>query len=155
MPGQSPSPDDAAVARLVARLSTEYVLRSIQMAARQYGGDIIMTTVAQSITAANVAHLVGAPNRDPRYIGLDDLPPDEERRPVSVLAIAGACGLPFETTRRYVNRLIAAGVVRRIKGGVITLTSAVASPENTAAIVENISNTRRFMRDLRRAGLTE
>lgn len=148
------TPEDQARARQVARLTTEFVLRSFNMAAQLHDGDLIRAMVAAAIVAANTAHF-GDRNAGPaRHASLADLPPNEARRPVSVMAISQALGLPFETTRRYVNRLIELGQVRRMKGGVIGLTEAVATPVNEALIVANAAHVRRFVRDLNRIGFT-
>ena len=148
------SPEDQARARQVARLTTEFVLRSFSMAARLHDGDLIRAMVAAAIVAANTSHLGDRSAGPARHAGMADIPTDPVRRPVSVMAVSQALGLPFETTRRYVNRLIALGMVRRVKGGVIGLTEAVASTENEALIVANTAHVRRFVRSLGRIGFT-
>ncbi|MBS0409826.1 MAG: hypothetical protein JSR86_07920 [Proteobacteria bacterium] len=146
------APDDNA--RLMARLATDFVLRSLQLAAKQHDGDLIMAIVAAAIVSANTAHLNPIAGAPARHTDLDDVAPNEARRPVSVLAIAGSLGLPFETTRRYVNRLIASGQCRRVKGGVLANAEALSTPANNAVIVGNAANVRRLFRDLRRGGVT-
>ena len=153
-PAQGPldAPEDNA--RLMARLATDFVLRSLQLVAKQHNGDLIMAIVAAAIVSANTAHLNPIAGAPARHANLDDVPPDDARRPVSVLAISGSLGLPFETTRRYVNRLIAQGQCRRVKGGVLANVEALSTPENNAVIVCNASNLRRLFRDLKRGGVT-
>lgn len=148
------SAEDQARARQVARLTTEFVLRALNMAAKLHDGDLVRAMVAAAIVAANTAHLGDRSAGPARHASLADIPPDAVRRPVSVMAVAQALGLPFETTRRYVNRLIALGQVKRVKGGVIGLTEAIARPENEALIVANTAHVRRFLRDLGRIGFT-
>jgi hypothetical protein len=147
-----PAPDDNA--RLMARLATDFVLRSLQLAAKQHDGDLTMAIVAAAIVSANTAHLNPIAGAPARHANLDDAPPDDARRPVSVLAISGSLGLPFETTRRYVNRLIASGQCRRVKGGILANVEALTTPENNAVIAGSAANLRRLFRDLKRGGVT-
>jgi len=141
------------VSRAVARLSSEYVLRVLRLLGDLYGGDLLTAIIGQAIIAANTAHLVDGRSKEPRYAGTAEPPPDELRRPVSVLALAESLGLPFETTRRHVNKLIAAGACKRVKGGVIVLASAIEGPRNTEATEQNLDYVLSFGRALRRIGL--
>ena len=143
------------VSRAVARLSSEYVLRALRLLTDIHGGDLLTAIIGQAIIAANTAHLVdGRSSEPPRFAGRSEPPPDELRRPVSVLAIAESLGLPFETTRRHVNKLIAAGTCKRVKGGVIVLASAIDRPRNNEAAERNLDYVLSFGRALRRLGLS-
>jgi hypothetical protein len=153
-PARMPQDSPGDNARLMARLATDFVLRSLQLAAKQHDGDLIMAIVAAAIVSANTAHLNPVAGAPARHTHLDDVAPDDARRPVSVLAISGSLGLPFETTRRYVNRLIASGRCRRVKGGVLANVEALTTPENNAVIAGNAANLRRLFRDLKRGGVT-
>jgi len=110
------------------------------------GGIIVL-----SILAANAAHLEqGGAGAD--YAAAGAAPPDELRRPVSVLSIAHALGLPFETTRRHVNRLIKEGKCVRMPKGVIVPQAFVMTRAAEHLSRENAKNLRRLIRDLDRAG---
>ena len=143
----------ADVSRAVARLSTDYVLRTLRLLSDIYDGDLLSAIVGQAIIAANTAHLANGGGGPQPYAGRAEAPPDEARRPVSVLAVADALGLPFETTRRRVNKLIAAGLCRRVPGGVIIPTQAIVDPTRDHAAETNVRYVLRFVRSLRRAGL--
>jgi hypothetical protein len=149
MPSSKPRPD---VSRAVGRLSTEYVLRALQLIAEIEGGDLVRAIIGQAIIAANTAHL----ERDrsgPAYAGRLDVPPDSARRPISVLALSQSLGLPFETTRRHVNKLIASGRCRRVTGGVIVPAEVLASMTATEAGEKNLEYVYHFLRGLRRVGV--
>jgi DeoR/GlpR family transcriptional regulator of sugar metabolism len=81
------------------------------------------------------------------------MPPDEVRRPISVLAVANSLGLPYETVRRYVTKLIRLGRCGRVKGGIIALASGLRRPIDDETMVLNVANARRFCRALKRAGV--
>ncbi|MBS0409956.1 MAG: hypothetical protein JSR86_08585 [Proteobacteria bacterium] len=138
--------------RVVARISSDYFLRTLALMAEFHGGDIIKAIVFQAVVAANTSHLDQAGD-GARFSGIDSAPPDEMRRPVSALAISQALGMPFETTRRYVNRLLAEGMCVRVRKGVIAPQSVVRSPEGSRLTAINHSNVRRFVRELNRAGV--
>jgi len=138
--------------RAVARLSSDYFLRTLALMSEFHDGDIIKAIVFQSIVAANTAHLESTGD-GARYTGVGAAPPDELRRPVSALAISQALGMPFETTRRYVNRLLAEGKCVRVRKGVIAPQAVVQSPEGSRLTTANFNNVRRFVRELKRAGV--
>jgi hypothetical protein len=140
-------------ARLITRLSTDYVLRTLQLIAEHHGGDLVRGIIALTIVAANTGHLTPRHDGTTAFPDMADLPPDEARRPISVLALSKSLGMPFETTRRHVNALIAAGFCRRVRGGVIVPAEIIASEANEAGIRANLANVRRFLHDLRRAGV--
>jgi hypothetical protein len=137
----------AELARAVARVTTEYILRALRMITDLHGGEFLTAIICQAIIAANTAQLSEADG------GHGGLPPDESRRPISILALAGSLGLPFETTRRHVSKLIDAGVCRRVQGGVIVMSEALDKPVYLAAAETNLANVQRMVRGLKRAGL--
>lgn len=136
--------------RLVARLTQEFLLRSLMAAAELHGGDIVRTIVCLTIIAANTSHLNASHGTTSRFDDMDNVPPDSERRPISVLALSKSLGMPFETTRRHVNALIAAGYCVRVSGGLIVPAAVIASAENTRLLLFAVANARRFARDLAR-----
>lgn len=144
----SPHPD---LVRAVARLSTDYLLRALRLLTDLQDGELLTAIVCQAILAANTSHLTQIGEADPRRAGL---PSDDERKPISILALAGTLGLPFETTRRHVNKLIAARSCVRVKGGVIVPARALSHPRFLEAAETNYAYVVHFVRSLRRAGLS-
>ena len=144
--------EDAAVARIVSRLSSEYVLRAMQLLVEAYG-DIRTGIIAQTIVTANTAHLDTRGGEGWRYAGIDETPPDELRRPISIARLAESLGLPFETTRRHVQRLIDAGICHRVEGGLIVPRRVLEEPAAAGAALANVTYVRKLLRDLHAAGL--
>jgi hypothetical protein len=141
----------SAMAPVVTRQSAEYVVRAFRLLTETYG-DIQAGIVAQSIVAANTAHLDALMGEGWRYASLDQPPPDEVRRPISVCELARSLGLPYETLRRQVRRLIEAGVCVRIEGGLIVPMTVVEQPAATRAMLANVRYVREFVRILRTLG---
>jgi DNA-binding transcriptional ArsR family regulator len=144
---------DAALGRVAARLSTLYFLRSAKMISDLAGGDLIEALIMHGIMAGNFGHIDQGPNNTAQFTSLEDVPPDDVRRPISVLAVAGSLGMPYETVRRHVKRLVKAGRCVRVKGGVIAPVARLQRPETDAAILNNMANLRRLYRALKRAGV--
>jgi hypothetical protein len=143
---------DAAVGRIVARLGVEYVLRTVQLMSQEAGGDLTTSVVLYAALAGNVGHLDRNPATAGQFDSLQDLPPDELRRPISVLAVANSLGLPRETVRRHVSKLVKLGRLVRVKGGVVGPAITHQGADQEKAMLTNVANVRRFFRGLKRAG---
>lgn len=143
---------DLGEARAAARISADYLLRTIRLLMDAHDGNVLDALIFQAIAQANVAHLRPAVDAAAGQ-ALPGPPPDDQRRPVSILAVATGLGLPFETTRRHVKRMIADGRCARQGGGIIVPASALSSRRAGAAATANLANLRRCFRDLAKAGV--
>lgn len=138
--------------RQVARISGDYFFRILALLASAHGGDITRAIVYFAIANANTSHIEQR-GLGEAYASIDTAPPDEERRPVSVLSLAQMLGMPFETARRHANKLIADGKCQRVRGGLIIPQAHAETDEMKQLALTNLQNVRRFMRELRRAGV--
>jgi hypothetical protein len=145
--------DDNVVARFVLGLSAEYVLRALRSLAEVYG-DIRKGVVAQTIVTANTAHLDTRPGDGLQFAGVDEPPPDEALKPISVSRLAESLGYPYETMRGHALRLLKAGICARVDGGLIVPTAVVERPQSVRAMLENVGYVRRFMRNMQTLGET-
>ena len=85
---------------------------------------------------------------------LDDaVLPDDARKPVSISQVAKSLGMPFETVRKQVHKLIDAGLCVRVEGGVIVPQTSLQRPEVARAVFANLKVVRQLVRDLRAVGL--
>jgi hypothetical protein len=139
-------------ARVASRLGAAYLMRSLEMLARLAGGDLMAGLVSMAIVQANVAHLEEAGGG--RFDGLNEIPPDSVRRPVSVLALSAYLGLPYETARRHVGKLISAGVCVRVKGGVVVRAATLESDAHAEMLRAHMANLRRLVQGLASAGIS-
>ena len=147
------TPPSTVDARLSTRMAFEFVLRTLVTAADANGGEIVPTVILMCIVAANTSHLNDRHGASAKFRDLEDLPQDADRRPISVLALSKSLGMPFETTRRHVNALIARGACVRVPGGVIAPTALITSAPNMRVALVVAASARRFARDLKRAGV--
>lgn len=139
--------------RLAIRLSTEYVLRSIDLMTAAMGGDLVKGLIFVAIVQANTQHLLTDDATSQAYSEADDTVPDEARRPVSVHALSVSLGIPYETTRRYVNKLLADGYCVRSRRGLVVPGAVLRRPEMLNGLKRNFANLQRLVAGLRRAGV--
>jgi hypothetical protein len=145
---------DAAVARIAARLTGEFFFRTATLIVEASDGDLMAGLIHRAIIMANTSHFDRDPSKPSQYASLDDPIPDELRRPISVLAVANSLGLPYETTRRCVNKLVKTGRCVRRKGGVVAIGGPITEgPAFQRALKTNMANIRRFQSALKRAGV--
>lgn len=97
--------------------------------------DAVDALIWVSIIQANVSPVMARSDLEATYA--DRPPPDELRRPVSVAALAGATGLPFETVRRRVARLRDRGLCDVGPDGVLVRQRALETPQHAKVIVDN------------------
>ena len=141
-----------ANARALMRAGMDLIMHGVDSIGRLHGNDFLAGMICTTIWTANLRHITCS--RDNlKYGGLDQLPPDDARRPVKVNAIAAALQLPYETTRRSVSKLVRAGVVVRIEGrGVIFPRAQFARPDYYEAARQSYAQIVHTVSDLHRAG---
>ncbi|MDO8901532.1 MAG: hypothetical protein Q7V15_09275 [Phenylobacterium sp.] len=138
--------------RLAARITVEYVLR---FAERLVGaaGDFSRGLILLAILQHNFEPLRQDPVLTRRYGGLKRAPPDDMLAPISVLALAGVIGHPFETTRRHVNHLIGDRLCARTRGGVIAPAAALQSELAQGLMAAHLGDLQRAFGAMARLGL--
>lgn len=122
-----------ATVRVVNRLAAPCILDGA-MAGRR-GRDFVDALILLAIVQANLAPLIRDASLQRAYASLDEPPPDELRRPVSINAVAQSLSLPYETTRRRIMKLARAGACEVGEAGVIVPTRELAAPEHMAAMM--------------------
>lgn len=121
-----PGPVSHATIRVAARLAIGFTLDLVKMLG--FGRDVVDGLLITAISQANVAQISRSRELQLTYATLDQAPPDELRRPVSMSATANSLRLPFETTRRRVAALVELGAIRTTPRGVIIPTAPLSSP---------------------------
>ncbi len=112
--------------RVAARLANGFLLDLARLGG--FGRDVIDGLLIMAISQSNVAQITRSPELQRTYAALDEVPPDDLRRPVSISAVANSLRIPFETARRRVTALAQLGVVDIQPRGVIVPQRAVNSP---------------------------
>jgi len=137
----------AQAARLSYRVTVSAVLDIISIARR--GRNVLDTLLLSTITQANIAPVNQQGDLQVAYAGADKAPPDEIRRPISVNALAASLGLPFETVRRRVKGMLAAGDCVLRDGGLVAPAETLSTPEHVAALGGVYERLRAWYYDMR------
>lgn len=112
--------------RTVARASNGFMLDLVKLGG--FGRDVIDGVLLTAISQANVLPITRDPILQRRYASLDQPPPDELRRPVSISAVANSLRIPFETARRRISAMAKLEIVRTSSRGVIIPQGPMDSP---------------------------
>ena len=115
------------------KLTVDFLLDRVQAMSRYFENDLTQTVIFYAIWRANVQHLFDA------GVDFDGAFPhlDKDRKPVTVLEVSHQTAIPYETTRRHVNRLIARKVCVRRAEGVYIPASALIEASHFSAVLEN------------------
>ena len=117
-----PLPDNR---RATVRIVAHEILEGLASLARLNGGDMVRLIVFTGIWTANSQHLVGGD----RYAALHDIPPDSQHRPVPQDALATQIAMPADIVSRYVEALIAEGLVERLPAGLVVPSAVFGRPD--------------------------
>jgi hypothetical protein len=140
--------------RLALRASTTFFLRSVETLSRTVGhGDILRGVIFLSIVDANTRELRPDTRLSQAYSEAGDTVPDTLRRPISVHALALALALPYETTRRHVNRLIEDGLCVRTDNGIMIPGAVLGRETMTAGLRKNFEDLQQLFGELRAGGV--
>ncbi|WP_425994350.1 hypothetical protein [Caulobacter sp. DWR1-3-2b1] len=141
--------DEYHDARATVRCATDYILRWVEIANETHGVDIVYSLVYTTLWAGNVSHLRGRV-----YAEIDDIPPDEERRPITIRQVADSLGLPYETVRRRVVEMLKRGVAKKVgRVGFIVPGAAHAQPEMITGLKRSHTSLMRFLKELKALGI--
>ncbi|HEX5378404.1 MAG TPA: hypothetical protein VFW47_07500, partial [Phenylobacterium sp.] len=154
-PPRPGAPRGADMSRQVLRLSIGMFLDAMARLTEQIQLDLVHAVLYVTIAQANVRHLTTDFARAEPFASLEAPPPDSERRPVSVYAVAREMRLPYETARRHVGRMMKMGLlVRMPDGGLITPSSLHRSPRWVAATHDSWRSIEGYLGDLAHIGVT-
>jgi hypothetical protein len=136
----------------VMRWSLDHVLRMIYETAVAFDGDLISGIIFLSVIRANTQHL--AETEQLEFSQSMGVIPDQARRPASVKSISDSLDLPYETVRRHLGKLQAAGYCERQDGrGYVVPEKVLLKPEFAAIIERNYSSFQLMLSRLHRSGL--
>jgi hypothetical protein len=145
--------NDPAHLRIMSRLAMDYVISMYSAILRGSPHDPLDTLILCTVAVANVAHLNSDPELSRAYGGVDQPEPLEIKRPLSRNAVALSLGMPYETVRRRIEKLLAGGALTEVDGGLVSVNEE-ARPEMVLAMAEaNATLMRRLVRNMRDQGL--
>lgn len=134
-------PSTGVMRRQISRLTTEYFLIFLRISSEAVSHDLVTTLVF-------LALLQAITEQHPVMGGTNLVPT------TSVLAAARQLNLPYETTRRHVAKLIAAGLCAKADDGKIRLSADLKShPQSDDYLGATIVETCRLAANLNQAGV--
>lgn len=142
-------------ARLAQRATIQLVMETFDLLSRVIDSDTVGGFIFLGIASANTRHLrPGSPDAQ-AYADTGTVVPDSMRRGISVHALSHQVNLPYETTRRHVQKLIQEGLCLRRTDGIIVPATALSNPRMLSAVDRNLANVYRFIDELERGGVLE
>lgn len=107
-----------------------------------------------AIVRANTLHVTRDPTLAAAFSGVDEIPPDELRKTVSINNLARELSLPYETARRHAHKLIDAGICRRSPDrGLVVPAEVHAREDFKRGVIQTFEMTQGLVNDLAAAGL--
>jgi hypothetical protein len=150
--------DDAQssdLVRAISRHSLAYLLCSISELFRHYDFDPLDLLIIHAILNANVLNVMKDPELDKKFSSVHAVEPDDIKQGISRVALSSFLNLPIETVRRRVNRLKRRNILSENKGGlIVTERNRFKFGNNHELQKINVVLVRKFLRDLRQAGIT-
>lgn len=147
---------DEQLIRAAIRLASNYLLRNVEVMSEAAEGDLMAGLIFSAIVQANVRPISNDPKLGKTYGQMDAIPPDELRSPISVNALAESLRIPYETTRRHVNKLIKLGFCVKVGArGVIVPAAVIASPTLVKGGLQQYSHLMHFLGQLKEIGLLD
>jgi hypothetical protein len=122
---------------ITSAISASFIAKDLMLGLLRLGrggADPVDALIMLAIIQANLAPIQARPELQLKYGAMGMIPPDEVRRPVSVLSVAGMLGLPFETVRRRVAGLKAKGVCLHVDGGLMVPARHIAGEVTAGAM---------------------
>lgn len=142
-------------ARLAQRATIQLVMDTAELLSRVIDSDAVRGIVFLGILSANTRHLRAGTPEAQAYAQTGTVAPDSARRGISVHALSHQINVPYETTRRHVQKLIADGLCERRDDGIIVPASALSTRRMLQVVDRNLANVYRFLDELERGGVLE
>ena len=134
---------------LVARLWNDFSVKAME-AAVDLCGSALDPGLFMTIIRINVEHITSDPERTRRHAGLDAIPADRDRLPVTLRALARAEQQPYPTVRRRVAALVARGLVEETDGGLIVPARVLGNEAMARSSMLNVQRVEKLFADLKR-----
>jgi len=123
-------PSPASLKYALSSVMTGYVMRVILDGVGIHGKDYVRGLIFITVMAMNVERITHDPAAAWRFADAQTTPPDSLRAPVSVSAVCERTGLPYETTRQHLIRMVDIGRAARVGGGFIIPGAITQDPIN-------------------------
>lgn len=115
--------------------------------------NFVTALVFIEIARMNTSQIMATRQFAERHLAIGDIPGDDARLPVSAYALARDLRLPYETLRRHVMKLKAAGLCISVADGLIVPREVFARPEAENATRDNMREVVALVAEAARVGV--
>jgi len=143
-------PDNPPI-RLVMRSSAGYILRLAEPLNRLMG-DLVTALLLMDIIDANTEHLLET-HEDDLVLSTEGFIADEARRPVRANTLAERLGIPSETVRRHLKRILAADLCELADDGFVVSSRILARDRFVQYMSDNQTHMHRLFTGLAELGV--
>ena len=124
--------------------SVDHILKAVGELSKPFGGDVTTCLLFFAIARSSVQHM--NKSNTVNELAVDGVFPDQYRRPVSILSMANYLGLPYETARRHVMKLVELDYCKRVGSRAFLVDSEIMMrPELLAIAQVSAKMTRSFV----------
>jgi hypothetical protein len=142
-------PQGPANSRLFVYLAGKYVHRIERERRELYFGDLDLALIAEIISAAGTEPGMRDAAFRQKHQHFDTAVSVQEQRAVNATSISIAAGIPRETVRRKIRRLLELGfLVEKEPARYVVKPGVLLAPHRQAAFARSIDETMRFMNEL-------
>ncbi|HEY0107351.1 MAG TPA: hypothetical protein VGB91_14820 [Rhizomicrobium sp.] len=152
LPEPGPSVRDHPHSRLIAHFVAEFILRSAESVSEAYDHDYEAAILFMTISNRNSQKAMNDPRLRELYGSYKTTIPPEHTLLISRMALARATGLPRETVRRKVAKLIEKGWVIEMPGGLRARPDLNRHPGYVRSLEPQARNLRRLFAMLLSSG---
>ena len=152
IPEPGPSVRDHPHSRVIAHFVTEFILRTAEGVSEVFDHDYEAAILFLTISVRNGDKAMNDPKLREMYASYRETIPAEHALFVSRMALARATGLPRETVRRKVAKLIARGWVEEHPEGLRARPDLNRDPRYIATLEPQAQNLRRLFAMLVQSG---
>lgn len=132
--------------RVIAHFTSEFMLRAAEHIGTYFAHDYEAVILFLAVLTRHGQNVMSDPKLRKRFASLSVPIPDEYTTPVSRLALSRSTGLPRETVRRKVARMLEQGLLVEDERGGLRIPSGLTHDEDLLAVMEpHLPNLRRLL----------
>lgn len=147
-------PDGPEQLRLYGYLMFTLVQRIDRHRRQVYAGDLDMACISEAIALSAIEARMRDPKFRDEYRGVTKVAGIEAQRGVNALSVAEATGIPRETTRRKIKKLIELGAILEVRRGEYIMKPGFLQQDSViSGLMQALSDTTRFINDSLDQGL--
>src|SRR3974390_2838411 len=149
---QAAPPDIASLPGIDAAI-VNFGLRIVEIGAAPFDNDYSLAWVFGAIMMANAAPFAYDATKAWLYSTYETQPSDEACRPTNLAEVSQNLGIPYETARRHVNRLISLGVcLRNDRKGLLVPTEIFRMASSVSVTMDLTKRFSQMVSELKRLG---